>query len=164
MTGWLLFAVFLYVACAALIVAEVFVPSMGLLAALAILCLAGGIAIFFNYSPVAGCIGVVGAVVMVPTLLAFAYKVFPHTRFGRHATLAPVVREPGEAIADRDTLAELLGRVGRVITPLRPVGMCDFDGTRVECVSESGYVAKGQAVKVIRVEGTQLTVRVVDNA
>jgi membrane-bound ClpP family serine protease len=163
-TGWLLFAVFLYVACAALIVAEVFVPSWGLLGTLALLCLAGGIAIFFNYSAVAGCIGLVAAVVMVPTLLAFAYRVFPHTRFGRQATLAPVVREPGEAIADMDAIAGLLGRIGRVITPLRPVGMCDFEGKRVECVSESGYVSKGQMVKVIRVEGTQLTVRVVDNA
>jgi membrane-bound serine protease (ClpP class) len=78
--------------------------------------------------------------------------------------LAPVVRDPGEAIPDRDTLAELLGQVGRVVTPLRPVGMCDFEGKRLECVSESGYVSKGQMVKVIRVEGTQLTVRVVDNA
>ncbi len=164
MTWWLLFAVFLYVACAALIVAEVFVPSWGLLATLSLLCLAGGVAIFFKYSAIAGCIGVVVAVIMVPTLLALAYRVFPYTRFGRQATLAPVVRPPGEAIPDADTLAALLGQVGRVTTPLRPVGMCDFDGKRVECVSESGYVPKGQMVKVIRVEGTQLTVRVVDNA
>lgn len=80
MTGWLLFAVFLYMACAALIVAEVFVPSWGLLGTLSLLCLAGGIAIFFKYSVVAGCVGVVVAVVMVPTLLALAYRVFP-----RHA-------------------------------------------------------------------------------
>jgi membrane-bound serine protease (ClpP class) len=162
--GWLLFAFFLYVACAALIVAEVFVPSWGLLGTVALLCLVAGIAIFFQYSAAAGCVGIIVAVIMVPTLLAVAYRVFPHTRFGRQATLTPVVREPGEAIDDRETLAELLGGVGRVVTPLRPVGMCDFEGKRVECVSESGYVPKGQRVKVIRIEGTQLTVRVVSNA
>jgi membrane-bound serine protease (ClpP class) len=160
---WLIFAIFLYIACAALIVAEVFVPSYGLLGTVALVCLAGGIAIFFHYSALAGCVGLVVAVVMVPMLLAFAYKVFPRTRFGRQATLAPVIREPGEAIDDRDTLAELLGQVGRVVTPLRPVGTCDFDGTRMECVSESGYVSKGQMVRVIHIDGTQLTVRVVDN-
>jgi membrane-bound ClpP family serine protease len=104
-TWWLLFAVFLYAACAVLIVAEVFVPSWGLLATLSLLCLAGGIGIFFKYSAVAGCIGLVVAVVMVPTLLALAYRVFPHTRFGRQATLAPVVRQPGEAIPDADAIA-----------------------------------------------------------
>jgi len=42
------------------------------------------------------------------------------------------------------------------------VGMCDFSGKRVECVAESGYVDKDKKVKVIDVESTQLTVRVID--
>jgi membrane-bound ClpP family serine protease len=37
--------------------------------------------------------------------------------------------------------------------------MCDFSGRRVECVAEGGYVDKGNKVKVIHVQGTQLTVR-----
>ena len=45
---------------------------------------------------------------------------------------------------------------------MRPVGMCDFEGRRVECVAESGYLQKDKQVKVIRVEGTQVTVRVMD--
>ena len=66
---WLLFAVFLFVACAALIVAEVFIPSGGVLSICALACVAGGVAIFFRYSVVAGWVGVVVAMVMVPTLL-----------------------------------------------------------------------------------------------
>ncbi len=46
------------------------------------------------------------------------------------------------------------------MTPLRPVGMCDFAGQRLECVAESGYLDKNQIVEVIKVEGTQLTVRI----
>ena len=49
-----------------------------------------------------------------------------------------------------------------MVTPLRPVGMCDFSGQRVECVAESSYVNKGEKVKVIDIEGTQLTVRVIE--
>ena len=49
MFWWLVLAVFLYVACAALIIAEVFVPSGGIISVLAFLCLGGGIAIFFHY-------------------------------------------------------------------------------------------------------------------
>ena len=48
------------------------------------------------------------------------------------------------------------------MTPLRPVGMVDFSGKRVECVAEGGYVEKEKMVKVIKVESTQLTVRVLD--
>jgi len=137
---WLLFAVFLFVVCAGLIVAEVFIPSAGLLTLCSLACLAGGIAIFFRHSATAGWIGVLVAMVMVPSLLAMAYKVLPRTRFGRRVILAPPVRERGDAIADTPALAQMVGKVGRVLTTMRPVGMCDFDGQRVECVAESGYL------------------------
>jgi len=161
---WLLFAVFLYAVCAALIVAEVFIPSGGLLSVCAFACLAGGITIFFQHSALAGLVGVVVAVFMVPALLAVAYRMLPRTRFGRQVILAPPVRERGDAIADTPELNKLLGRVGRVLTTMRPVGMCDFDGRRVECVAESGYVQRNRNVRVIRLEGTQVTVRVVPDA
>jgi len=164
MGGWLLFAVFLYVACAALIVAEVFIPSGGLLSICALACVVGGVAIFFRISSTAGWLGIVVAVVMIPLLLVGAYRLLPKTRFGRNVILSGPVRERGDAIPDTAELLKLLGQVGRVLTPLRPVGTCDFSGRRVECVAEAGYVQKGATVKVIRVEGTQLTVRVTDEA
>jgi membrane-bound ClpP family serine protease len=157
---WIVFAVFLYFACAALIVAEVFVPSGGLISLCALACLVGGIAIFFRHSTAAGWLGVIVAAVMVPGVVAAAYKVFPHTRFGKSVLLAPPQREPGEAISDTKEIQGLLGATGTVITTMRPVGMCDFSGRRLECVAESGFVEKGKKVKVIRVESTQLTVRI----
>jgi membrane-bound serine protease (ClpP class) len=162
MVWWLLFAVFLYIVCAALIVAEVFIPSGGVLSICALACMVGGVAIFFHYSSAAGWLGVVVAAVMVPLLLVVAYKMLPRTRFGRRVILAPPARERGDAISDTAELVKLLGQVGEVLTPLRPVGACTFGGRRVECVAESGYIPKGKAVKVIRVEGTQLTVRLAD--
>lgn len=164
MDWWLLFAVFLYVVCAALIVAEVFIPSGGMLGIFALVSLISGLTLFFRHSALAGWIGVVVALFMVPSLLVLAYKLLPRTRFGRRVLLAPPVRQRGEAIADAPELGKLLGRTGRVLTPLRPVGMCDFDGRRMECVAESGYVQKDKEIKVIRVDGTQVTVRVVEEA
>jgi len=78
--------------------------------------------------------------------------------------LAPPIRRRGDAIADSDQLSRLLGRAGRAVTTMRPVGICDFDGHRVECVVESGYVESDRQVTVIRLEGTQLTVRLTDQA
>ena len=161
MDWWLLFAVFLYLVSAALIIAEVFVPSGGLISVCAFGCLIGGIAIFFNHSKQAGWTGVGLAFVMIPTMLIVGYRIFPHTRFGKSVTLSPPEREVGDAIPDTARLKELLGQEGMVITPLRPVGIGEFDGKRIECVAESGYVDKGERIKVIHVEGTQLTVRIV---
>jgi membrane-bound serine protease (ClpP class) len=164
MDWWLAFAVFLYFACAALIIVEVFVPSGGLISICALACLIGGIVIFFRHSTTAGWVGVIIAVVMIPSVIVIAYRIFPHTRFGKSVTLAPPERQKGDAIADTPELKGLLGAVGVVITPLRPVGTCDFSGQRVECVAEGGYVDKGKKIKVIHVEGTQLTVRVVEES
>jgi membrane-bound ClpP family serine protease len=161
---WLLFAIFLYAICAALIAAEVFIPSGGLLGLGAVVCLLTGGVIFFGHSALAGWIGVVVALIMVPSLLVGAYKILPRTRFGKRVILAPPVRQRGDAIADTPELSKLLGRTGQVLTTLRPVGMCGFDGQRVECVGESGFVPKGRKVQVIHVEGTQVTVRVIEEA
>jgi len=164
MGWWLVFAVFLYLACAALIMAEVFVPSGGIISIFALACLIGGVAIFFHCSRTVGLIGIVVALVMIPSVLVTAYKMFPKTRFGRSVTLTPPKRPLGDAIPDTPELKELLGAVGEVLTPLRPVGMCDFSGRRVECVAESGYVDKGKKVKVIDVEHRRVTVRVIEEA
>jgi membrane-bound serine protease (ClpP class) len=164
MNWWLAFAVFLYFACAVLIIAEVFVPSGGLISICALACLIGGLMIFFHSSTAAGWMGIVVAIIMIPSVLIIAYKIFPKTKFGKSVTLTPPERNAGDAIPDTSELKKMLGAVGVVLTPLRPVGMCDFSGQRVECVAESGYVDKGKKVKVIHVEGTQLTVRVIETS
>jgi membrane-bound serine protease (ClpP class) len=164
MGWWLVFAFFLYLVCAVLIIAEVFVPSGGLISLCALACLIGGAVIFFQHSTTAGWIGISVAIVMIPVVLIFAYKIFPNTRFGKSVTLSPPERQQGDAIPDTSELKELLGKVGTVITPMRPVGMCEFTGQRVECVAESGYVDKGKKVKVINVESTQLTVRAIEES
>jgi membrane-bound serine protease (ClpP class) len=160
----IILAICLYFAAAALIVAEVFIPSAGIITICAIGCLAGGIAIFFSQGgPVAGWIGISVAVVMLPTVWIIAYRLFPKTRFGKSVMLAPPQQQGGGGVPDSDRINTLIGTKAVVITPLRPVGICDFSGERLECVAESGYVEKGKTVQVIRVAGTQLTVRVVEN-
>jgi membrane-bound serine protease (ClpP class) len=160
MSWMLVFAVFLFMACAALVVAEVFVPSGGLISACAAMCLMGGLIIFFKHSAVAGWVGIGIAVIMIPTVLIASFKLMPKTKFGKAVMLTPSDRKVGDAIPDTDKLNALLGQTGTVISPLRPVGMCDFDGKRIECVAEGGYVENDNSVTVIHVEGTQLTVRV----
>ena len=168
MFWWIVIAILLFLLCAALLVAEVFVPSFGLISLLSLACLAGGIAIFFKISPTAGWLGVLVAVFMVPSTLIFAYKIFPKTKFGKTVTLEGPKKAKGEGIPDAEHLQALLGKTATVISPLRPVGMCDFDApeetsARLECVAESGYIEKGKTVKVIKVDGTQLTVRLIVN-
>jgi membrane-bound ClpP family serine protease len=160
--SWIIIACILFLACAFLIIAEVFVPSGGLLSVLAIGCIAGGVAICFNQSTFAGWIGIIASIIMIPSVLIITYKVLPKTSFGKAVTLAPPERQQGDAVPDTVELKTMLGAIGVVMTPLRPVGTCNFSGQRLECVAESGYIDRGKKVKVIKIESTQLTVRLIE--
>ena len=160
MLWWIVFAIFLFLLSAALLVAEVFIPSFGLITVCSLACIVGGLAIFFKLNPVAGWCGVAVAIVMIPSVLVGAYKIFPKTSFGKSVSLDMPKKQKGEGISDINELSGMLGRKGITTTVLRPVGMCDFAGKRLECVAESGYVDRGVTVEVIKIEGTQLTVRV----
>ncbi|MBU5466436.1 nodulation protein NfeD [Virgibacillus sp. MSJ-26] len=55
---------------------------------------------------------------------------------------------------------ELIGLEGKTVTPLRPSGTAEINGERVDVVSEGGFIEVNQKVKVVKVEGVRVVVRV----
>lgn len=55
--------------------------------------------------------------------------------------------------------ARLLGRQGRAWSVLRPAGIAEIDGHRVDVVSEGELIEAGQAIEVIRVDGNRIVVK-----
>lgn len=53
----------------------------------------------------------------------------------------------------------LLGKTGKAITDLRPVGMADFDGVRLDVVSQGDYIDHGTDIEVMEVESNRIVVR-----
>lgn len=54
---------------------------------------------------------------------------------------------------------ELLNRVGRTHTKLRPSGTAVIQKSRVDVVSEGGFIEKDRPIKVVAVEGMRVVVR-----
>jgi len=52
-----------------------------------------------------------------------------------------------------------IGREGVTLTPLRPAGLADFDGVKLDVVSDAGFLDKDTRIKVIDVEGRRIAVR-----
>jgi membrane-bound serine protease (ClpP class) len=52
-----------------------------------------------------------------------------------------------------------LGQTGTAISPLRPAGIAEFDGARVDVVSDGGFVDAGSPIEVTRVDGNRIVVR-----
>jgi len=53
----------------------------------------------------------------------------------------------------------LLGKVGKVSTPLHPAGIADFDGERVDVISEGEAIDVDSIIKVVKVDGNRVVVR-----
>lgn len=58
-----------------------------------------------------------------------------------------------------EDLKYFLDKEGVALTVLRPSGTADFDGVKLDVVSEFSYIEKGTKVKIIEVEGPRIVVR-----
>ena len=56
-------------------------------------------------------------------------------------------------------LSELLGAEGVALTTLRPAGTAEFNGKRVDVVTDSEYIDHGKQIVVVAVEGMRVVVR-----
>ena len=55
-----------------------------------------------------------------------------------------------------------LGKEGVTTTVLRPTGMAEFDGVRLNVVSEGEFVQSGVKVRIVSVEGSRVLVRTIE--
>ena len=68
------------------------------------------------------------------------------------------VAVPAKAAAEND-LNYFIGREGVTHTPLRPAGIGEFDGVKLNVVSDGEFIAKDRPIRVQSVEGNRIVVR-----
>ena len=148
-------AILFFVVAAALLIAEVLLPSHGVLGILAVAAMVAGVVVCYRISHAMGLYVALGLAAAAPFAGALWIKLWPKTPVGRRLILGPVA--PGGA-----PVAQLpVGTAGVVATELRPMGLCDFNGVRVEARAERGVLPAGSRVKVIAVVDGRPTVRAV---
>lgn len=60
-----------------------------------------------------------------------------------------------------EDLNYLLGKEGITTTTLRPSGTADFAGVKLDVVSDSEFIAAATKVKIIKVEGRRIVVKII---
>lgn len=146
----------------ALLVLEVFLPSHGLFGLAGLGCLTAGVYMGFRVSPRAGYVSLAAAIIIVPSLAGIGVKFFRRTAIGRRVVPPNPVLTAADTGVDTRDLRPLIGATGRSVSPLRPVGACEFNGRRVQCVAEYGLIEPGVSVKGVGIVGDSLAVRPVD--
>jgi membrane-bound ClpP family serine protease len=72
---------------------------------------------------------------------------------------SPIIKKETESeYLSVDDMKFFVGKEGEALTILRPAGTCDFNGVRLDVVTEGSFIQKGSKVKVIRVEGRRIVV------
>jgi len=64
-----------------------------------------------------------------------------------------------EGFEGTEDLKFFVGKEGKALTVLRPSGTADFDGVKLDVVSEAEFIQKDAKIKIIKVEGRRIVVR-----
>jgi membrane-bound ClpP family serine protease len=142
-----------------LLIGEVFIPSGGTIGLLALSCLVLSLWQAFHQSTDLGLKFLLADCLLLPIAMAFAVYLWPRTPLARRVFLKPPDPEDIEVSHSPSRLDHLVGQLGRALTPLRPSGLVDFDGRRLDGLSEEGLIPSGALVRAVRVRAGQLIVR-----
>lgn len=159
-----LLAIGLLALAAALIIAEVFIPSGGMLAIG--MCLSLVASFYFAWStwwqsnPTMFMGFVAFAVLLLPSALIVALAILPRTRFGKRILLdAPTEAQTRPFAAEEERLKSFIGRHARTITPLNPGGLITLDRERLHAFSQGVAIESDTVVEIVRVSGTRVVVQ-----
>jgi membrane-bound serine protease (ClpP class) len=139
-----------------LLLADLFIAS-GALAVLALAAVVVGLVFVFRYDTVVGLLTFAVVFVAVPlvgrAILRFWPGLVPWRR-GQEVVADTVAELPINL-----ELASLKGHYGKTISALRPAGVVDFDGRRVDSLSEGMMIEPGQWVRCVDVQAGKVIVR-----
>jgi membrane-bound ClpP family serine protease len=148
--------VFLQLVGILVIIAEIILPSGGILAILATGLFGYSLyLVFTNISASAGMAFIIADLIIVPILLYFGIKFLAKSPVTLRTKLS---REDGVTAQSSDQ-NDYLGSVGLAITDLRPSGVATIDDQRLDVVTRGEYLEKQTEIIVIAVRGNQIVVK-----
>ena len=90
-------------------------------------------------------------------------RFLPRLPFGRRLVLRRGLAAAEGYASAPEIDAQWLGKTGLASSPLRPAGIADIDGQRVDVVSDGEHIDAGQFIRVTRVDGNRVVVRQISN-
>jgi membrane-bound serine protease (ClpP class) len=146
-----------------LLFAEFLLPTGLVLGALGIAALVVGVAMSFLGNPTRGLVTLIAVFTLLPILMPLAIKYWPRTAIGRRLILqGPDEDDHWAAMPNHLELERLRGRYGRTVSALRPSGVTEFDGKRIDTITEGEMIDTGHWVRCIDVRAGRVIVRQVE--
>ncbi|MCD4722304.1 MAG: serine protease [Desulfobacula sp.] len=137
------------------IIAEVFIPSLGLLTAIAL-----GVffySLYIVYTSISTTAGMVLAgldIVLVPVLLIVGMKILARSPLALKRELS---KQDG-VVSQKEVYEAYINMKGRSVTDLRPAGMAEINSQRVDVVTDGEYIDADTPIVVTDVAGNRIIV------
>ena len=138
---------------------EMFTPGVGVPFVLGILCLVAALVMQFAQGNQIVALYIT-AIALVVTILAviLMMRSLQRGRLSRSFLVLNDSIDSGSTDLTSDTALALGGSVGVAITTLRPAGIVEIDGKRLDVTAAGTFVQKGCRVRVTSVEGLRILV------
>ena len=145
-----------------LLVLEAFMPGFGLPGISGIVMEIVALALtWVNHGPVAA----LGLTIIVLSLIAIAISMSLRSATKGRLSRSKIIlkeRENNEAgYRSAEDMQVFLGKEGETTTVCRPTGMAEFDGVKLNVVSEGEFLPAGTRIRIVQVEGSRIVVRVI---
>jgi membrane-bound ClpP family serine protease len=156
MNDSLLLPIILQLVGVVVVIAEIILPSGGILSILALAVFGYSLFIVFNeISMIIGFSFVAADLILIPVLVIVGLKLLARSPVTLRKTLS---RKEGVS-SQSSELESYVGTQGNAVTDLRPVGIAVINGKRVDVVTCGEYIEKDSAIIVTTVTGNQIIVR-----
>lgn len=145
-----------------LMVLEAFMPGFGLPGITGVVLQVITVALMWiNHGPVAA----LGALLVILAVLAIAISMsLRSVTNGKLSKSRIILRETESNEAGYRSTQDteiFLGKEGETTTVLRPTGMAEFDGVKLNVISEGEFIPAGVKVRVVCVEGSRILVHTI---
>jgi len=161
MNNSLFFPIILQLAGVVVIIAEIILPSFGILSIVALCVFAYSLFIVFSeISTTIGFAFLAADLVLIPVLVIAGLKLLAKSPVTLRKTLS---REEGVS-SQPPELDSYSDMQGTAVTNLRPAGTAVINGKRVDVVTRGEYLEKGTSIIVFAVTGNQIIVRKKDDS
>jgi membrane-bound serine protease (ClpP class) len=139
----------------AVIVAEIFIPSLGLLTLIALGVFFYSLyLVFTTISTPAGMVFAGLDIILIPVLVVLGMKLLAQSPLALKQELS---KKDG-VVSQRRELEALLSMTGVSVTDLRPAGMAEIDSQRVDVVTDGEYIDADTPIIVTSVSGNRIVV------
>jgi len=137
------------------VIAEIFIPSLGLLAAIALSLFCYSLyLVYTDISFFAGMVFTGLDLVFIPVLIVFGLKVLARSPLALRRELS----KTNGVVSQNKVDETFVDMIGKAVTDLRPAGMAEINSQRVDVVTDGEYIEADTPIIVTGVTGNRIVV------